>query len=300
MTSKQMGPAEWGMMVALSLLWSLTFFVVEIALREIGPFWLVTGRVAFGAATLWVLVFAMGVRRPASLADWRDLLVMGLLNNAIPFTCIFWGQVYITSGLASILNATTPIFTVIVAHLLLADERATPLKSIGVLFGIAGVIVLIGPEALDGLGSSLWAQIAVVCAAISYGFASVWGRRLARLPSITNAAGMLTMSTLLMIPVSFYAEGAPGFDLSLTTWTTILVLGVACSGLAYILFFRILERAGATNLMLVTLMIPPGTIMLGALFLGESLTQPAIIGMCLIFAGLAFVDGRLFRRRAAT
>lgn len=298
MTAKQMGPAEWAMMTALALLWSLTFFIVEIALREIGPFWLVTGRVAFGAATLWILVLALGVRRPGSLADWRDLLVMGLLNNAIPFTCIFWGQVYITSGLASILNATTPIFTVIIAHILLTDEKATPLKSVGVLFGIAGVIVLIGPEALQGIGGDLWGQIAVICAAISYGFASVWGRRLARLPSMTNSAGMLTMSTMLMIPVSLYAEGTPRLDLSWGTWTSILVLGIACSGLAYILFFRILERAGATNLVLVTLMIPPGTILLGVVFLDESLTVPAIIGMGLIFIGLAFVDGRLFRRRS--
>lgn len=299
MTARQMGPAEWAMMIALTLLWSLTFFVVEIALREIGPFWLVTGRLAFGAASLWILILVLGIRRPGSLADWRDLLVMGLLNNAIPFSCIFWGQVHITASLASILNATTPIFTVIAAHLLLSDERATPMKSVGVLFGIAGVVVLIGPEALQGMTGSLWGQLAVVGAAVSYSLASVWGRRLARLPSITNAAGMLTMSTLLMIPVSLHTEGAPNFDLGWPTWTSILVLGILGSGLAYILFFRILERAGATNLMLVTLMIPPGTILLGALFLDERLTMSAIGGMILIFAGLAFVDGRLFRRRAA-
>jgi drug/metabolite transporter (DMT)-like permease len=296
-TTRQMGSTEWAMMIALTALWSLTFFVVEIGLREIGPFWLVTGRVALGAATLWVLVLALGVRGPESLTDWRDLLVMGLLNNAIPFTCIFWAQVHLTAGMASILNATTPIFTVVIAHVLLADERATPLKTIGVLFGIAGVIVLIGPEALQGISGSLWGQIAVVCAAISYGFAGVWGRRLARLPSMTNAAGMLTMSTMLMIPVSVYAEGAPDFDLSWPTWASIAILGIAGSGMAYVLFFRILERAGATNLMLVTLMIPPGTILLGAVFLDEQLTQSAIAGMLLIFAGLAFVDGRIFRRR---
>ena len=298
MTAKQMGPAEWAMMIGLSLLWSATFFFVEIGLREIGPFWLVTGRVAFGAATLWALVFALGVPRPKSAADWRDLLIMGLLNNAIPFTLIFWGQVYISAGLASILNATTPIFGVIVAHLFLADERASVLKTIGVLFGLGGVIVLIGPEALDGLTGSLWGQLAVVGAAVSYAFAGVFGRRLSRLAPMMSAAGMLTMSTLLMIPVAWTVEGAPSLSLGWETWAAILVLGVAGSGMAYILYFRILERAGATNLLLVTLLIPPGAILLGVLFLDESLTLSALAGMALIFAGLAFVDGRLFRRRA--
>jgi len=293
-----MGPAEWAMMIGLSLLWSATFFFVEIGLREIVPFWLVTGRMAFGAATLWALVFALGVPRPKSAADWRDLLIMGLLNNAIPFTLIFWGQVYITAGLASILNATTPFFAVIVAHLFLADERTSVLKTVGVLFGLGGVIVLIGPEALDGLTGSLWGQLAVVGAAISYAFAGVFGRRLSRLTPMMSATGMLTMSTVLIIPVAWIAEGAPELALGWQTWTAILVLGVAGSGMAYILYFRILERAGATNLLLVTLLIPPGAILLGVLFLEESLTLSALAGMALIFAGLAFVDGRLFRRRA--
>lgn len=299
MTAKQMGPAEWAMMIGLALLWSATFFFVEIGLKEIGPFWLVTGRVGFGAATLWILVFALGVSRPGNLRDWRDLLVMGLLNNAIPFTCIFWGQVYITAGLASILNATTPIFAVIVAHLFLVDERATLLKTIGVLFGIAGVVVLIGPEALDGLTESLWGQLAVIGAAVSYAFAGVFGRRLSRMPAMTTAAGMLTMSTLLMIPVSLLAEGTPNLSLNWQTWGAVLVLGIAGSGMAYILYFRILERAGATNLLLVTLLIPPGAILLGVAFLDETLTWAAAAGMILIFIGLAFVDGRLFKRRRA-
>lgn len=298
MTSRQMGAPEWAMLFALALLWSATFFLVEIALEETGPFWLVTGRVVFGAGTLWVLIFALGIRRPNSLADWRDLAVMGLLNNAIPFTLIFWGQVHITAGLASILNATTPIFGVIAAHLFLADEKATANKAAGVLFGLAGVIVLIGPEALGGLTDGLWGQIAVIGAAVSYGLAGAFGRRLSRLPSMTAAAGMLTVSTIIMIPVSFAAEGTPNLSLSLPVWASVVALGVAGSGAAYILYFRILERAGATNLLLVTLLIPPGAITLGTVFLGETPSLTAAGGMLLIFTGLLLVDGRILKRRA--
>ncbi|WP_417516790.1 DMT family transporter [Minwuia sp.] len=300
MASKQMGPVEWGLLLGLSAQWSATFFFVEIGLREVGPFWLVFGRVAFGAATLWILVFATGAVRPKTARDWRDLAVMGLLNNAIPFTLIFWGQVHITAGLASILNATTPIFGVIVAHLMLADEKASPLKGLGVLFGLAGVVVLIGPDALEGLSGSLWGQIAVIGAAVSYALAGSFGRRLGRFAPPVAAAGMLTCSTVMMLPVALIAEGVPQAMPGWATWGSIVVLGVAGSGVAYILYFQILERAGATNLLLVTFLIPPGAILLGVLFLDETLMMSSILGLVLILIGLACVDGRIFRRKVRT
>ncbi|WP_416896144.1 MAG: DMT family transporter [Minwuia sp.] len=298
MTGRQMGAAEWAMMLALSLLWGATFFFVEIALRDLGPLTLVLGRVAMGAATLWLLVLASGAVLPKTLRDWRELAVMGLMNNAIPFTLIFWGQTQITSSLASILNATTPIFGVIVAHLFLADERATPNKALGVLFGIGGVILLIGPDALAGVDGSLLGQLALIGAAISYAFAGAWGRRLGRFAPPVAAAGMLTMSTLMMVPVALLAEGLPGTAPGLYPVLAWVALGVAGTGLAYILYFRILERAGATNLLLVTFMIPPSAILLGVWFLDESLSLTAVGGLVLIFIGLACVDGRFLRRRA--
>jgi len=299
MTAKMMDGPAWVMLIALSLLWSATFFVVEIGLRELGPFMLVAGRVSFGAATLWILVLASGLTLPRTARDWRDLFVMGFLNNAVPFSLIFWGQVYLTGGLAAIFNATTPIFGVIVAHMLLADERATPLKALGVLFGLCGVVAMVGPEALQGMSGSLLGQIAIIGAAISYAFAGVFGRRLSRFAPPVAAAGMLTASTIMMVPLALMVEGVPAAMPSIDTWAVILVLGVLGSGGAYILYFRILARAGATNLLLVTFIIPPGAILLGWVFLDEELGETAIVGLGLIFAGLACVDGRLFRRRRA-
>lgn len=296
MTAKMMDGPAWVMLIALSLLWSATFFVVEIGLRELGPFMLVAGRVSFGAATLWILVLASGLALPRTARDWCDLFIMGFLNNAVPFSLIFWGQVYLTGGLAAIFNATTPIFGVIVAHMLLADERATPLKALGVLFGLCGVVAMVGPEALQGMSGSLLGQIAIIGAAISYAFAGVFGRRLSRFAPPVAAAGMLTASTIMMVPLALVVEGVPAAMPSIDTWAVILVLGVLGSGGAYILYFRILARAGATNLLLVTFIIPPGAILLGWVFLDEELGESAIVGLGLIFAGLACVDGRLFRR----
>lgn len=296
----RMGAAEWTMMLALSLLWGGTFFFVEIALMELGPFTLVLGRVFLGALTLWAVVLISGARLPRNLIDLRDLAVMGLLNNAIPFTLIFWGQVWITGGLASVLNATTPIFGVIVAHLLTRDEKATPARTAGVVLGVAGVAVLVGPDAFTGLDGTLIGQIAVLGAAVSYAFAGVFGRRLKRFAPPVAGAGMLTMSTLIMLPVAFVMEGLPDALPSAGVMAVWLTLGIACTGLAYVLYFRILATAGATNLLLVTIMIPPSAMALGVIFLDETFTLPMLAGFALIFLGLLCVDGRVldrFRRK---
>ncbi len=292
----RMGALEWTMMLALSLLWGATFFFVEIALTEVGPFTLVLGRVACGAAVLWIVVLVSGVALPRTLVDFRDLLVMGLLNNAIPFTLIFWGQTWITGGLASVLNATTPLFVVIVAHLLTQDERATMMRTAGVVLGMGGVAVLVGPDAFHGLDGSLPGQIAVLCAALCYSFASVYGRRLKRFAPTVSGAGMLTSSTLIMLPVALFMEGVPTAVPSLGVLLTWATLGTFCTALAYILYFRILATAGATNLMLVTIMIPPSAMALGVIFLDEQVTPSTAAGFLLIFAGLLCVDGRVFDR----
>jgi len=292
----RMGPREWTMMLALSLLWGATFFFVEIALTELGPFTLVLGRVACGATALWAVVLISGVPLPRTFADFRDLFVMGLLNNAIPFTLIFWGQQWISGGLASVLNAMTPIFAVIVAHLLTQDEKATPARTAGVLLGIGGVAVLVGPDALSGLDGSLVGQLAVLCAALCYSFAGVFGRRLKRFAPTVSGAGMLTSSTLIMLPVVLFMEGVPTVVPSLGIIAVWVTLGTACTALAYILYFRILATAGATNLLLVTIMIPPSAMALGVIFLGERITLSTAAGFILIFLGLLCVDGRVLDR----
>jgi drug/metabolite transporter (DMT)-like permease len=210
---------------------------------------------------------------------------------------IFWGQTQISSGLASILNATTPLFSVLLAHFLASDERLSAPRLIGVGLGIAGVAAIIGVDALAGLGAHVWAQIAVLGAALSYACAGIFGRRLIKHPPLTLAAGQLSMSSLLILPFALVLEqpwtmASPG----LTTWSAVIATGVFSTALAYIIYFRLLSSAGATNLLLVTLLIPVSALALGAAFLGEDVLPRHLAGMALIGLGLAAIDGRLLRR----
>lgn len=197
---------EWSLLVLLSILWGGSFFFAKVALAELGPFTIVFFRVALAALALNVVAAALGQSLWRAGMPWGQLLVMGALNNALPFSLIFWGQTTITSGLASILNATTPLFTVAVAHVLTRDERMTVRKLVGVLAGLAGVAVLIGPD----LGGSIWGQIACLAAALSYAFAGIYGRRFKALgvQPLQAAAGQLTASTILILPIMLLVEPA--------------------------------------------------------------------------------------------
>ena len=203
---------------------------------------------------------------------------MGLLNNAIPFCLIVWGQTHIASGLAAILNATTPMFTVVVAHVLTDDERMTRNRLAGLLIGLAGVVVIIGPGALQSLGSDVLAQVAVLAAAVSYAFAGVFGRRFRRLGVAPMAAstGQVIASTAILLPLALLVDRPWTLPMpSAETWAAIFGTAALSTALGYILYFRILETAGATNLLLVTFLIPVSAILLGALVLGERLSLPA-------------------------
>ena len=288
-----MSARVWLLVLALSVVWGGSFFFVEIALLALPPFTVVLCRVGLAALALLLLVRLSGQAMPREPGLWGAFLVMGALNNFIPFSLIVWGQVHIDSGLASILNATTPLFTVVLAHLVTSDERMTPNRLAGVVLGLLGVVVLMGPEALAGLGSAGLAQLAILGAAASYAGASLYGRRFRHLPPMVPAAGMLSASTLLVLPVALVLERpwslAPGPEVV----AAVVGLALASTALAYYLYFRILTAAGSTNLMLVTFLIPVSAILLGTLALGERLEWTAFAGMGLIFAGLAAVDGRV-------
>lgn len=296
--NSKMGAAEWGMLLALSVLWGGSFFFIEIAVADLPPLTIVVLRVGLAALALWAYAFATGLRPPRSAAVWLAFLIMGVLNNAIPFTLIVWGQTQITSGFASILNATAPLFTVVVAGLLLADERITPLKLIGVALGLAGVVLMIGPAALDSLGADVLAQFAILGAALSYAFAGVFGRRfrMMGISPIVTASGQVTASTCVLTVVIVVTgqpvlPAAPGIG----TWAAILCLALLSTAVAYVLYFRILATSGATNLSLVTFLVPVSAILLGVIVLGETLELRQIGGMALIGAGLSAIDGRLWR-----
>jgi drug/metabolite transporter (DMT)-like permease len=291
-----MSAADWLLLVTLSILWGGSFFFTKIAVLELPPLTVALGRVAIAATILIVLARMTGVALPDRMTAWRPYLLMGLLNNAIPFGLIFWGQTHIPSGLAAILNATTPLFTVLVAHVATADEKLTPARLAGVAAGLAGVVVMIGPDLLSELGANVLAQLACLGAAISYAFAGVYGRRFRGEPPLRVAAGQLVASSVLLAPVVILLDRpwtlAPP---SATAIAALVALAALSTALAYLIYFRILARAGATNVALVTFLIPVSAILLGTLVLGEQLEPRHLVGMAAIAVGLAAIDGRPMR-----
>jgi drug/metabolite transporter (DMT)-like permease len=298
-TNRPMTSIEWAMLIALSVLWGGSFFFTGVAVKELPPLTIVVLRVGVAAVILNIIVRAMGLAMPRQGSVWAAFFGMGFLNNVVPFTLFVWGQTHIASGLASILNATTPLFTVIVAHLFTSDEKLTANRLAGVLIGLVGVAVMIGRQALSGLGSDVLAEFACLAAALSYGFAGVYGRRFKRMgvaPMLT-ATGQVTASALMLAPVALFAEHPWTLPVPSppVLWA---VLGIAAlsTALAYVLYFRILATAGATNLLLVTFLIPVSALILGTLVLHEPLVGAQLLGMAMIGLGLAAIDGRLPRR----
>ena len=293
--AKSMSRYEWLLLIILSIVWGGSFFFVGVAVEVLPPLTIVALRVSLATLALLAIVHFTGLRMPANPTIWVAFIFMGMLNNVIPFTLIVWGQTHIASGLASILNATTPLFTIIAAHFLTRDEKMTSNKITGVIIGFAGVVIMLGHEALGGLGDSVFAQLAVLGGAISYSLAGIFGRRFARsgLKPVVSATGQVAASSLLLIPLAvFYdkpfALPMPGFEI----WLAILGLALISTAFAYILYFRILSTAGATNLLLVTLLIPVSAIVLGTAVLGEQLELTHMVGMGLISIGLLSIDGR--------
>lgn len=297
-TNRPMNLLEWAMLLTLSVLWGGSFFFVEVCVEELPPFTIVVARVGLAALTLGLMVRMTGKRMPRDATVWRSFLFMGIVNNIVPFSLIVWGQTHIASGLASILNATTPLFTVIVAHCLTQDERLTGARILGVALGITGVAFMIGREALAGFGDNVVAQLACLGGAFSYACAGVYGRRFKRmnLDPMVTATGQVQASAFVLLPLALMVDrpwtiGVP----SPQTWAALIGLAVFATAFAYILYFRILATAGATNLLLVTFLIPVSAILLGVVVLGERLEAVHAAGMALIGLGLASIDGRIPR-----
>jgi len=297
--STTMNGRDWAILLILSVLWGGSFFFIEVAIPSVAPFTLVLIRVAIAAAFLWLWLLLRRERLALPPGAVPGFLVLALLNNVVPFILFAWAQVEISGGLASILNATTPIWGVIVAHLLTADEKATPGKVAGVLLGFAGVAVMIGGDLLGDIGRSVWAQLACLFSTLCYALAGIWARRFGPMgvPPTAVATGQLTAASLVMLPLVLIFEppwlaSAPAPE----AWLALIALALLCTSLAYILYFQLLASAGATNSLLVTFLIPVTAILLGALILGEQLEPRHFAGMALIGLGLAAIDGRLFSR----
>lgn len=293
-----MNRGEWGILIALALIWGAAFFFIKVAVTHVEPLTYVWLRLTIAAAALWLILRWKGERLALPLAVWGAILVLALLNNMIPFVLFGWGQQRIASGLASILNATTPIWGVIVAHLWTRDERMTPAKIVGVLIGFGGVATMIGPDLLLNRNSTVLPQLACLVAAFCYALAGVWARRFRALgiSPLKVAAGQLILGAFAMAPIAFAIDQPWLRPLPpLEAWGAITALALICTALGYVLYFRLIDSAGATNALLVTLLVPPTAILLGAVLLGELLTAGQFAGLGFIALGLAVIDGRLLR-----
>lgn len=289
----RMTPLDWTLLIALSILWGGSFLFGRIAVAEVPPITLVLARVGIAALALLAVLRVVGIAFAPTMSRWRDYLVMGTLNNLVPFGLIFYGQIEIGAGLAAVINGMTPFWSALIARGV-GVERLPIRKAMGVLIGFAGLAVTVGPAALEGFDAPLIAQIAVVGATVSYGAASVFGRRFAGDPPLLTATGQLSASTILILPLALLVD---------TPWllptpgpvaiAAVVALALVSTALAYILYFRVLASAGATNVALVTLLIPVSAIALGAIVLGETIEMRQIGGMALIALGLGVIDGRV-------
>lgn len=285
------------MLLLLGTIWGGSFFFARIAVAEIQPLTLVLFRVAIAAAALHVYLAARGISFRPSLPLAGGFALLATLNNVIPFSLIFAGQTQLGAGLASVLNATTPFWTALVANMLTSDEKLTWNKVAGIMLGIAGTAVMIGPGLLAGLGGAVWAKFALVGASISYALALMVARRLKGVAPTVVAAAQLTASTIIMIPVVLLVNGTQGlFSASAPIWAAVFALALISTAFAYILYFNLIASAGATNASLVTLIVPASAILLGVIFLGEHLEAFELAGIALIGLGLVTIDGRLLRK----
>lgn len=294
----QMTTALWLQLFLLSCLWGGSFFFAGVAVKELPPLLLVLLRVGIAAVALNLFLLLRGPSIRMALPFAGQFIALALLNNIIPFTLMFSGQTAIGAGLASVLNATTPVWTLILAGYVFRTETPAWNKMLGVFLGIAGVAVMIGPGLLAGLGGPVWAKLALLGSALSYAFALIYARRFSALPSMIVAAGQMTASTIIMIPVVLATVGFSAVTTaSMPVWAAVTLLALLSTAFAYIIYFNLIARAGSSNASLVTVLVPVSAIILSSVFLGERLELFEIAGMALIALGLVAIDGRLLRWR---
>jgi drug/metabolite transporter (DMT)-like permease len=286
----------WAEMMLLAMIWGASFLSIRVALDEITPLTSVAHRTTWAMLVLWAVIAIMRIPLPRDPKILFSFLVMGLLNNVIPFTLMAWGQLYIESGLTSILNAFTAVVGVVIASLFFADERITLRKGIGVVLGFFGVAIAIGLDNFRTLDLRSMAQLAVIGGTVAYAIAGVWARKkLVGMPPQMAAAGMLTGSTVIMLPLVYFIDGPLSFDLQPRTMWAIGYYAIIATSFAYLLYYRVLAMAGSGNLMLVTLLVAPLAITLGAVVLDEKLGANAYLGFAILALGLIILDGRVWK-----
>ena len=296
--NRSMNLREWTMLLMLAVLWGGSFFFAAVALRELPTMTIVFLRVLLASLTLLAAIAIMGIALPREARAWWAFCQMAILNNVIPFVLLVWGQTRIASGVASILLATTPIFTSVIAHYATSDEKLTALRAGGVAFGVLGVVVMLGAAGLTSLGGNFLGELAILGAAVAYGASSVYARRFNKLgiSPLASATGLLIAGTAMIFPIALIVDRPWELPMpGLAVTGAIIGYAVLSTSIAYILYFKIVATAGATNLMLVTFLMPVTAILLGVIVLHETLEIRHIAGMALIAVGLVAIDGRLLR-----
>ena len=293
-----MTSSEWIMLIGLSIIWGGSFFFIALSGKELPPFTIVFLRVALASLILWPTLILSGKKFPRDKEIWKMFFAIGFINNVIPFSLITWGQHHISSGLASILNATTPFFTLLLAYFLAREERISRNRFVGLVIGFFGVILIVGLDFIEDGSVNTLAQFAVLAAAFLYGLSIVYGRKFNSMGinPIIASTGQLTASTIVLFPIVLLVESPWALPFpSSATWFAMFGLGAFSTALAFILYYKVLATAGPVNISLVTFLIPVSSIVLGALFLNERLEIKHFAGMVIIWLGLTIIDGRIFR-----
>ena len=292
---------DWILVILLGLCWGSSFFFVEMLLKHLSPFMIVYLRVSIASVFLIVFIIIRGTKFKLSLKNLFNLFIMSLLNNVFPFLLITFGQQTITGGLASILNANTSFIGILLASLFLPLERLNFYRLIGVSIGVLGVIIAIGYQNIIQLNHDDLGKYLILIATISYGFAGVWGKlKLQNFTPIIAATGMLTMSTIILTPYAFTMHLEEIYSLNFFILKYAFVFAIICSVFAYFLYFKILESAGAGNLLICTIIIPPSSIFLNAFILNQMITFNECVGLIIIILGLIMLDGRLINKKTPT
>ena len=285
-----MNARQFLILLVLGLIWGASFLFIKVAVVTIPPFTVAFGRTALAALILYVVLRYRGLKLGSWGHLWGAFLVLGLFNGAVPYTLITWAEIHIDSGLAAILNALMPLFTVLLAHFFTQDEKLNWMKVIGIFLGFLGILALIGPAVLKGLGTHVIGQLAVVGAALCYAMAAIYGRRLKEVPPLVSATGQLIGAALLTLPLSFIIDTPWELSVTLLSLGALACLSLLGTALAYILYYYLLARIGATNVSLVTYLLPITGVFWGALLLGERLHWSAFLALALILAGIAGVN----------
>jgi drug/metabolite transporter (DMT)-like permease len=290
-----------GVLLLLGALWGASFLFIKIGVEEMSPATLVAIRLAVGAAILLGVLYARGQRLPTSLSTWRDMFFVGIIGTVIPYMLITWGEQHITSGMTSILNATMPLFTVLLTYVWTREEQLNGLRLLGVLLGFVGVVVAVGVENLSLATASTQGQLAVLLAAICYAITTIYGRRAFRgMPALIPATGQMLTGAIIIVPIALIGYGIPSPLPSPIALGAVLALAVFGTAIAYILSYWLLERIGAARNSMVTYLLPPFALVYGALFLRESITIAAVLGLGLVIVGILLANGLIklqFARR---